>query len=100
MQDISILNIRTYQGGELARSSKLCDMIHNEFQYGLQMTRTYSSWLNGKVHRHIQTIETMERRTKMDSVLSVKLWYQSTGAATERYNMLYHETLQDSFDWI
>ena len=43
MQDRPVSNIRTYQGGELARSSEFCDMIHSEFQCGLQMIRTYSS---------------------------------------------------------
>ena len=75
-------------------------MIHNEFQCVLQMIGTYSSWLNEKAERHIQTIENMERRTRMDSGLSVKLWCQSTEAATEIYNVLYHVTLQYAPDWI
>lgn len=100
MQGRTVLNIRTDQGGELARSSELCDMIHNEFQCGLQMTGTYSAWLNGKVERYIQTIENMERRTRMDSGLLVNLWYQSIEVAIEIYNMLYHAILQDAPDWI
>ena len=50
-------------------------MTHNEIQYGQLMIGTYSSWLNGKVERYIQTIESMEKRTGMDSGLPVKLWY-------------------------
>ena len=42
----------------------------------------------------------MERRTRIDSGLPVKKWYQSTEAATEIYNMLHHATIQDAYDWI
>ena len=42
----------------------------------------------------------MERRTKMDSGLPTKRWYQLTEAATEIYNMLHHAKLQDTIDWI
>ena len=42
----------------------------------------------------------MERVTRMDVRLPVKLWCQTTEVATEIYNMLYHATLQDAHDWI
>ena len=49
---------------------------------------------------YVQTIEDMERVTRMDVRLPVKLWCQTTEVATEIYNMLYHATLQDAPDWI
>ena len=75
MQDIPVSNIRIDQGGQLARSKTFCDMTHNEIQCGQPMIGTYSSQLNGKVERYIQTIDNMEKRTGMDSGLPVKLWY-------------------------
>ena len=63
------------------------------------MTGTYNSLLNRILKRYIQTIETTERRTTMDSGLPVKLWCQSPEAATEIYNTLYHTILQDAPNW-
>ena len=76
------------QSGELAKSSEFYDMTHNEFQRGLQMKDTCSSWSNRKAEKYIQIIENIERRTRMDSGLLVRLWYQSTEACTEIYNMM------------
>ena len=53
-----------------------------------------------ETERYIKTIETVERRTRMDSELSVKLWCQSTESVIEIYNMVYHITLKKAPDWI
>ena len=100
LQKRTVTIIRTDQGEELARSSKFCDMIHNEFQCDLQMIGSYSSWLNGKAETHIRTIENMEHRTRIDSGLPTKLWCQSIEVATEIYNILHHAISQDAPDWI
>ena len=42
----------------------------------------------------------MERITRMDSGLLVKIWYQSTEAATEIYNIIYYATLKKTSVWI
>ena len=42
----------------------------------------------------------MERITRMDSGLLVKIWYQSTEAATEIYNIIYYVTLKKTSVWI
>ena len=48
-----VISIRKNLGGEVARSSKFCNLLVKEYQWGLQTTGGYSSWLNGKAKRNI-----------------------------------------------
>ena len=51
-----VINIRTYLGEELSRSSEFCNLLVNEYQCGLQTAGGYSSWLNGKAKRRIRIL--------------------------------------------
>ena len=51
------INIRTDLGGKLVRSSEFCNLLVEEFQYGLHTTVGDFSWLNSKAERHIRTLE-------------------------------------------
>ena len=44
-----VRNIQIYLGSELAKLSEFCNLLVEEYQYKLQTTGKYSSWLNGKV---------------------------------------------------
>ena len=57
-----VVNIRTNLDGELARSREFCNLFVKEYQCELQTTGIYSSWLNGKVERHIRTLENTARK--------------------------------------
>ena len=64
----STQHVRTDCGGELARSSEFCALLKDKFQVGVERTGTYSSWLNDKVERHIQTACGMLRIGIVDHV--------------------------------
>ena len=85
-----VQNIRTDQGGELARSSEFCNLLVEEFQCGLQTTGGYSSWLNGKVERHIRTLENTARKIRADANLPPSLWCFSYEHATDIYGAMLH----------
>ena len=67
-----VINIRTDMGGELGRSSKFCHLLVENFQYGLQTTLCYSSWLNGKAHKNLRKdIQKNQRRCQFTQKLMV-----------------------------
>ena len=70
---IHTLQVRTDIDGDLAHSNELCSLLYNEYQFGLQTTGGYSSWINGKVERNIRTLENMEIKTRCDSNLLTNL---------------------------
>lgn len=65
--------VKIYQGGKLSRSSEVYELIHDDFQWGLQTAGGFLSWLNGKVETHIRTLENMERLTCYDANLPTML---------------------------
>ena len=70
----SVSHIRTYLDGELADSAELYAMSKDEFQMLLERTGTYSSWMNGKVERHNQTITEMTRVGTIYHGIGDHLW--------------------------
>ena len=82
--------IRTDCGGELAGSSEFCALIKNKFAVGLERTGTYSSWLNGKAERHVQTACNMLRMGQTDHGLGDKLWCCKCEDTTQKYNAIVH----------
>ena len=93
-------NIRTDQGGELARSSEFCNLLVEEFQCGLQTTTGYSSWLNCKVERHIRTLENTARKIRADANLPPSLWCFSYEHATDIYGAMLHSAIKESPDYL
>ena len=89
-QGISVINIRTDECGELYRCTQFCEVLYNEFHVTLQTTGGYSSWLNGKSERHIQTISNMIHAAFYDSGLPMKLWCFNAEYQAYIYNSLLH----------
>ena len=85
-----VQHIGTDCGGELARSSEFCALLKNSFQIALERTGTYSSWLNGKVERHIQTACGMLRIGTVDHGLGDALWCCKCEDVTQKYNAIVH----------
>ena len=95
-----VLNIRTYLGGELARSSEFCNLLVEEYKSGLQTTGGYSSWLNGNAERDIRTLENTARKIRGDANLPSNLWYFSYEHATDIYEAMIHLATQESPDFL
>ena len=89
-----VVNIRIDLGGELARSSEFCNLLVKEYQCGLQTIGRYSSWLNGKVERHIRTLENTTRKIRGDANLLATLWCYLYEHATDVYGAMIHSTTQ------
>ena len=85
-----VQHIRTDQRGELAGSSELCAILKENFQVGLERTGTYSSWLNGKAERHVQTACVMLRLGTIDHGLGDILWCYKCEDSTPKYNAIIH----------
>ena len=68
-----VVNIQTYLGGKLVRSGEFCNLLIEEYQWGLQTTSWYSSWLNGRAERHIRTLENTARKIRGDANLPATL---------------------------
>ena len=94
-----VINIRTDLGGELARSSEFCNLLVEEYQCGLQTTAGYSSWLNGKVERHIRTLKSISRKIRGDANLPKKLWCYSYEHSADIYGTMIHSVTHDSPDF-
>ena len=96
-----VQHIRTDVGGELAGSSEFCALIKNKFQVGLERTGTYSSWLNGKAERHVQTACAMLRLGTIDHGLGDALWCCKCEDTTQKYNAIVHSAHGDlpDFRW-
>ena len=86
-------------GGELASSVKFCTMLTEEFKIVLERAGSYSSWLNGKVERHNQTIEGMIRVGTVDHGLGKPLWYCKVEDTMQKYNATLHSTIKDVLDF-
>ena len=69
-----VLKIRTDRGGELAKSSKICDLLINKHKCGLQTTAGYLSWLNGKAESHNKGMTRMLWKALGDAGLPQFLW--------------------------
>ena len=65
-------------------------MIKNKFAVGLERTGTYSSWLNGKAERHVQTSCNMLRMGQTDHGLGDILWCCKCEDTTQKYNAIVH----------
>ena len=59
--------IRTDEDGVLARDTDFCALLLKDYNITLQTTGGYSSWINGKAEKHIQTIVNMMRSMLYDS---------------------------------
>ena len=94
-----VVNIRTNLDGELARSREFCNLFVKEYQCELQTTGIYSSWLNGKVERHIRTLENTARKIRCDENLPSTLWCYSYEHATYVYGAMIHSVTQESPDY-
>ena len=92
--------IRTDQGGELAKSTKFCTLIKHKYQVGLEMTAGYSSWLNGKAERPIQTASNMIRVGQFDHGLGPQFWCCKMEDTTQKYNAIVHATTKSSPDFL
>ena len=77
-------------GDELARSSEFCALLKNGFQIALERTGNYSSRLNGKEERHIQTACGMLRIGTVDHGLGDILWCCKCEDVTQKYNAIIH----------
>ena len=73
---------------------------HDEYQCRLQTTRGYYSWINGKVERHVRTLENMKSKTRCDSNIPANLWCISLAHASEVYGSLYHSVIKDSLNFM
>ena len=85
-----VINSRTDLDGELVGSSEFFNLLVEEYQYGLQTTGGYSSWLNGKTERHIRPLENMARKIRGDSNLPTTLWCYAYEHATYVYGAMIH----------
>ena len=94
-----VIHIRTDLRGELARSSEFCNLLVDEFQCSLQITRGYSLWLNVKAERHIRTLENTARKIRGDANRPGKLWCYSYEHATDVYGAMIHSATQESPDF-
>ena len=93
MEDLSNLLGLTYTlGGELAKSSEVCSLLVSKHQCGIQTTAGYSSWLNGKVERHIRTSRNTIRAGLFDSNLPNNLWCFRMEDSTEKFNVIRHSS--------
>ena len=92
--------VRTDRGGELARSAEFCDLlVHHSIT--LQQTAGYTSFLNGKAERHIQTAKNLTRCIHIDSGLDDKFWCFADEYSTTIYNSISHSALDgESPDYI
>ena len=82
--------MRTYLGGELAKSSELCEMLKTEVSIVLERTGRYSSWLNGKTERDNQTFCGMMRVATIDHGLGHTFWCCECEDSTEEFNATVH----------
>ena len=65
-QKYNVIRIRVDEGGELSRSTDFCKKLL-QFNITMETTGGFSSWLNGKVERHHQTITNMCNSDLFDS---------------------------------
>ena len=90
-----VLKIRTDRGGELAKSSEICELLLVKHKCGLQTTAGYSSWLNGKAESHNKGMTRMLRKSLADADLPHFLWCFAL-AANNRVYRLHHSATGDS----
>ena len=95
-----VQHIRTDCGGGLAGSSECCSLIKNKFQVGLERTGIYSSWINGKAERHMQTVCNMLRLGQMYHGLGDFLWCCKCEDTTQKYNAIIHSSHGDIPDYM
>ena len=91
--------VRCDEGGELSRCEDFCEMLLKEFNIVLQTTGGYSSWINGKVERHNQSINTMTRAALYDSGLNHNLWCFAAESMVDTYNARIHSATREQPDF-
>ena len=77
----------------MARSNEVCALLLHH-SVTLQTTAGYTSFLNGKVERHIQTNKNMARSVHIDSGLPDHFWCFAEEHCTAIYNCISHSALQ------
>ena len=75
-------------------------MLKYEFQIVLERTGTYSSWMNGKIERHNQTITEMIRVGTIDHGLGDHLWYCKAEDVAQKCNAIIHSARKDVADFL
>ena len=90
------MKIRTDRGGELAKSSEVCELLISKHKCGLQTTAGYSSWLNGKAESHNKGMTRMLRKSIGDAGLPTNLWCLALAANNRVYRALFHNATGDS----
>ena len=91
-----VLHIQADRGGELAKCSKVCELLIKKYKCTLQTTAGYSSWLNGKIESHNKTLCQMIQKALFDSGLPQKLWCLASEECNKTYQHLYHDAAKYS----
>ena len=88
-QKYIVLRIRVDEGGELYRSTDFCKKL---FENHIKMDNKggFSSWLNGKVESHHQTIYNICNEALFDSGHNKNKWCYSIETTAEVYNNVRH----------
>eukprot|EP00957_Ditylum_brightwellii_P125475 9564392-Ditylum_brightwellii.AAC.1 len=93
--------IRTDEDGALAHSSEFTSMLLDDFQFPLESTGGYASWLNGKNKRINETINKVVRTQLLDSGKDANFWCCAADCATKTYNSILHlaTNKQPHYSW-
>ena len=66
----------------------------------MERTGTYSSWVNGKIERHNQTIEGMIRVGTVDHGLGEQLWCCKAEDKAHKNHTIIHSAHKETFNFL